>query len=167
MLLWLENNYPNDGWSGKHLERAKPAIVYLFFLAYLNGTTSVNWTQIIVSGHSQGSGHAAFIGMLQNCSRIIQYGGCTDLYSNGDTPSWTNWTPITPREAYYGKKKKKRIWLENILNWLMFFGRFSFKIRIRLHCCQIELGQLWNARIWKCCRCLLISWTNLSIIFIS
>ena len=42
LLNYLDVNYPSDGWDN-----------------YLSGT-DVDWTNIVVAGHSQGSGHAPF-----------------------------------------------------------------------------------------------------------
>lgn len=41
--------------------------------------TGIDWTKLIVSGHSQGAGHAVAIGYLFNTSRIVSLSGSTDF----------------------------------------------------------------------------------------
>jgi len=88
LLVYLTAQYPADNWND-----------------FINGT-SILWENIVVVGHSQGSGHAAYIGVLFNTTRVIQYGGCTDLYSDGTSPSWTLWPSATPYENFYGFRSK-------------------------------------------------------------
>jgi len=103
MLIYLQENYPSGSWS-----------------QFYNGT-NINWNQIVASGHSQGSGFAAFIGVLYNCTKIIQYGGCTDLYSDGTSPSWTDWVPVTPREFFTGFRSEYEFVCSGAKsNWIQF-----------------------------------------------
>jgi hypothetical protein len=54
----------------------------------------IDWTKVIVAGHSQGGGHAAAIGKLYPVERVIQLSSVCD--SVNDTPaSWTNGTTGT------------------------------------------------------------------------
>jgi len=101
LLMWLDINYPTQGWNN-----------------YFN-ETSINWNNIVVSGHSQGSGHAALIGIRYTTSRIVQFGGCTDYYTTGVAPTWTLAPPQTPKERFFGfRSKYEFVCLGAAANWV-------------------------------------------------
>lgn len=63
LLQYLSTTYPANGWG-----------------QFLNGA-SLAWGTIVVSGHSQGSGHALYLAKTQSCDRVIMFSGADD-YSN-------------------------------------------------------------------------------------
>ncbi len=75
---------------------------------YLDSGGHPNWAKVIVAGHSQGGGHAAYIGQLFGVSRVIQLSSTCDITSKAPiTPAaWTSATGNTwatsPALAYYG-----------------------------------------------------------------
>jgi len=100
-LIWLSANYPNQIWS-----------------QYYNGTNII-WDNIIVAGHSQGSGFATLIGMRYGTTRVIQYGGTTDYYNTGVAPLWTQGPSQTPKDRFVGfRSKYEFICLGAAANWV-------------------------------------------------
>lgn len=83
-LEWLNTQYPGEGW-GNYLNNGEPV-----------------WSNIIISGHSQGSGHAAYIAVHQSVSRCLMFGGPND-YSDHfkDIPNWQKGAIATPAENFY------------------------------------------------------------------
>jgi hypothetical protein len=77
LLIWLDASFPAEGWST--------------FLQ--NG--EVRWDRVIVSGHSQGGGHAGMIARLRLVSRAI-------LFSSTEPAPWTSTTFATPANRLFG-----------------------------------------------------------------
>jgi hypothetical protein len=69
LLAYLDAAQPKYGWD-----------------AYLDGGAP-RWERIIVSGHSQGAGHAAFISTQHRVARVVMFGGGTDRVA-GQLASW-------------------------------------------------------------------------------
>jgi hypothetical protein len=67
--------------------------------AYLAGDVP-RWERIIVSGHSQGAGHAAFISTQRRVARVVMFGGGPDR-SAGQLASWVA-PGATPGSRYFG-----------------------------------------------------------------
>ncbi|MGV3667955.1 MAG: BPSS1187 family protein [Leptospira bouyouniensis] len=85
LLLYLAKTYPGDGWD-----------------TYLTGG-AINWPNVYVGGHSQGSGHAAFHGKIRNVGRVSIYSGVSDYSLQfGSIPSWFANTQVAPAGSYYG-----------------------------------------------------------------
>jgi len=85
LLTFLANEYPADGWG-----------------QYLNGT-EIAWSDVIVSGHSQGGGHAAVIAMTKPVKRVLMFASSND-YSElfSAAAPWTDAPHITEDSAYFG-----------------------------------------------------------------
>lgn len=85
LLEYLTLNYPNQNW-GQY---------------YSNG--SITWNKIMVSGHSQGGGHAAVIGMTEPIQRVLMFASPND-YSDtlNSVASWTGQSHIVADSNYYG-----------------------------------------------------------------
>lgn len=58
----------------------------------LSGT--IEWSKIAAAGHSQGGGHAAFIGKRTRVDRAL-------LFSSTEPASWTEKSSVTPPEQYF------------------------------------------------------------------
>jgi hypothetical protein len=84
LLRYLNSNFPNEGWG-----------------QYLNGSDP-DWSQIRVGGHSQGSGHAAFLGKRVLLDRAVMFSGPGDLGPNGGAARWLTLPAVTPAGRYYG-----------------------------------------------------------------
>ena len=78
-LRYLAAGDPGGGWAS-FLASTDPDA---------DPATTIDWTKIIVAGHSQGGGHAAAMGKLFLVDRVVQLSSTCD--SVGATPaSWTN-----------------------------------------------------------------------------
>ena len=85
LLQYLAANYPDEGWSQ--------------FLADGNPL----WSQIAVTGHSQGGGEAAMIARFNFVARVVMFSAVTDRSAaNPTTPLDWESTHITPSDRYWG-----------------------------------------------------------------
>ncbi|MGI9591207.1 MAG: BPSS1187 family protein [Myxococcota bacterium] len=76
-----------------HLEALAPEEDWEIFR---EASGRVRWPLVLVSGHSQGAGHAAFIGRLQRVARAV-------LFSGTEPASWTQAGDFaTPGQDYFG-----------------------------------------------------------------
>lgn len=84
LLQYLTTNYPAENWG-----------------QYLTGT-NINWSSIIVSGHSQGAGHAGLIAKLHPVARAVMFAD-TDWWFPGNEPApWISASGATSDEGYFG-----------------------------------------------------------------
>ena len=84
LLAFLSSNYPKDGWEN-------------FFR---NGI--IIWPNIIASGHSQGAGHAAYLGKNFPLDKVIILAGPQDYLDHFERPApWINMKTKTPPERYF------------------------------------------------------------------
>ncbi len=65
LLAHLESIAPNEGWD-----------------SYRNAVGQLRWERVVVAGHSQGAGHAAFIARLESVARAV-------LFSGTEAAAWT------------------------------------------------------------------------------
>jgi hypothetical protein len=78
LLEHLEGIAPDEGWGT------------------YRDSGAVRWDRVVVSGHSQGAGHAAFIGRLHRVARAV-------LFSGTEPASWTEAADFaTPGDAFHG-----------------------------------------------------------------
>lgn len=85
LLQYMHLNNPTEGWS-----------------TYYNNET-INWSKIIVSGHSQGGGHAAYIAKNNQVARVLMFASPNDYSNHFNAPApWIGTTHITPTSSYYG-----------------------------------------------------------------
>lgn len=60
------------------------------------------WDRIVVAGHSQGSGHAAYLGKLFGVDRVLIFSGPQDYLADLGMPSpWLKMKSATPPGHYY------------------------------------------------------------------
>jgi hypothetical protein len=111
-LRWLVTHDPTHGWSS-YLTAADPGAA---------PETQIDWTKIVVAGHSQGGGHAAAVGKLFPVARVVQLSATCDTVappadcsratgtiSEASPATWTarsNGTWQTPASAYWGLDAK-------------------------------------------------------------
>ncbi len=85
--------HPTGGWSQFQASVSDPDV-----------SKHLDWSKIIASGHSQGGGHAAFLGSLFPLRRVVQLSSTCD--ATGGTPApWTAaagvWATV-PQSSYVG-----------------------------------------------------------------
>jgi hypothetical protein len=85
LLVWLGRNRPNESW-GSFIQNGEP-----------------NWEKVVIAGHSQGGGHAAFIGKRYRVARVVMLGSPADrcFVAAGPAP-WLAMPGRTPAECHYG-----------------------------------------------------------------
>ena len=107
LLVYLDAQYPDEGWS-RFLEDGQP-----------------KWSQIAVSGQSQGAGQAALIGKLRHVDRVVMFSGPTDARVPDETDAWIS-IGATPAVKYFGLVHKRDPFVGILPNLLALdMGRFG------------------------------------------
>lgn len=85
LLSYLALHRPQDGWEN-----------------FIPGG-EIDWSKVYLSGHSQGSGHAALQGKRKSLGRISLYSGVSD-YHQGESIAapWLGESSITASTEYFG-----------------------------------------------------------------
>lgn len=83
-LKYLELNYPNENWG-----------------QYLVGDTNINWSSVVIAGHSQGAGNATYGSKFYKMNRVIMI-SWVDWMWPGTNPLWITQSGLTPDSAYFG-----------------------------------------------------------------
>ena len=82
----------------KHLDVADPTLGWSEFLQ----DGDLDWTKLFISGHSQGGGHAIFIGYEMKVARIISFAAPNDFNINTHhAATWLSNTPATSLTNFY------------------------------------------------------------------
>ncbi len=84
LLQYLQNNYPTENW-GQYLTN-----------------NQINWDKIIVSGHSQGGGHAGIIAKIKKVDRVVMFSTMDWVPTLNRNADWVSWNSLTSPEKYYG-----------------------------------------------------------------
>ena len=85
LLLYLDFNHPSQNWG-----------------QYLATASTLDWSRIIVGGHSQGSGHACYLAKHHPVDRVLMFSGPNDYsdhYSN--SANWVRQAGVTPVGRHY------------------------------------------------------------------
>ncbi len=85
LLNYLAAEYPAHTWDN-----------------YLTSPTTIDWSKVVIGGHSQGSGHAAYIAKHFEVDRVLMFSGPND-YSNvySNSANWLRALGITPTSQHY------------------------------------------------------------------
>jgi hypothetical protein len=87
LLVWLKANHPAENWGQ--------------FLATDN---TVDWSKVVLAGHSQGGGHVGVLAKTVSLSRAVYFSSPEDWNETTDQPA--NWTAgrtnMTPASLQYG-----------------------------------------------------------------
>lgn len=84
MLLYLVAHDPDGGW-GQFVSHGEPV-----------------WRRIIVAGHSQGAGHAAYIGTMFRVDRVLMFSGPQDYMDDLNRPApWQGRASATPSSRFF------------------------------------------------------------------
>lgn len=85
LLRYLSGKYPDQNWG-----------------QYLSGEEDINWSKVIVAGHSQGAGHAAYISKKKKVIRSLMFSGPNDYSTKYEKPaSWLSNESETDKAHYY------------------------------------------------------------------
>jgi len=84
LLAYLSVTYPSDGWS-QFVSAGAPA-----------------WAKIVVGGHSQGAGHAAYLAKGQDLAGVCAFDSPDDGSVASGMPTWLSMPGATPVDAMYG-----------------------------------------------------------------
>ncbi len=87
LLSHLVATYPDEGWG-----------------VFDNGNGEPDWNRVVMAGHSQGGGNAAFVASFETVARVVMFSAVTDSTGPSPVPVPAPWikTHITPSERYYG-----------------------------------------------------------------
>jgi hypothetical protein len=80
LLQWLINKYPSGGWDQYY------------------SSNQIQWSKIIVAGHSQGASLAGVMGQAYPLKRVVMF-SVMDVLDSGKIPNWVNDETKGPR--YY------------------------------------------------------------------
>lgn len=84
LLAYLVKHDPDGGW-GQYFSHGEPV-----------------WRRIIVAGHSQGAGHAAYIGKMFRVDRVLMFSGPQDYMDNLHKPApWQAQKSATPPSRFF------------------------------------------------------------------
>jgi hypothetical protein len=84
LLKYLESNHPTEGWGQ-------------FFTG-----DSVHWEQLLLSGHSQGGGHAALMAKGRPVSRVIMFASPNDYSEHFNRAAlWASQPSLIPDSIYF------------------------------------------------------------------
>jgi hypothetical protein len=84
LLQYLQLQFPNEGWSQYFVSNA------------------IQWDKIIVSGHSQGGGHAGFISKIKNVDRVVMFAAMDWIPLLNKNADWIYWDGPTSKNRYFG-----------------------------------------------------------------
>jgi len=85
LLAYLVKHDPKGGWGEFVGDDGQPV-----------------WSRIVVAGHSQGSGHAAYLGKMFAVDRVLMFSGPQDYLDDLDKPApWESRTSATPPSRYF------------------------------------------------------------------
>ena len=86
LLQYLDQEHPDDDWG-----------------RFLDGDHEVIWSKVIVSGHSQGAGHAAMVAHVHEVVRVGMFAGVTDYSNYFEGPAgWVSDEGATPVDVHFG-----------------------------------------------------------------
>ena len=113
LLLYLANAYPQADW-----------------MQYLDEEGGLDWSRIVVAGHSQGSGHAGILAKDHAVDRCILIAGRDWLALYQEHAEWMQRTGLTPPDRYYGfiHRRDAQAWgnADEILEAWALFGMDQF-----------------------------------------
>lgn len=85
LIQYLKAAFPNENWG-----------------QYLTSGNTLQWSKIILSGHSQGSGHACYLGKKNLADRVVMLSGPNDYSTNFSAPgNWLTVSGLTPLTKHF------------------------------------------------------------------
>ncbi len=84
LLVYLVKNDPDGGWS-EFVADGQPV-----------------WSRVVVAGHSQGSGHAAYLGKMFDVDNVLMFSGPQDYLDDlGEPAPWQARPSATPPSRFF------------------------------------------------------------------
>jgi len=85
LVIYLDNLYPSEGWG-----------------EFLIDQENVAWHKLVLSGHSQGGGHAAFMAKDNQVDRVIMFASPNEYSDFFNAPTeWLSESGATPDSCFY------------------------------------------------------------------
>lgn len=72
LIQYLTSTYPEQDWG-----------------QYITTSNNLNWEKIVIAGHSQGAGHACYLGKKRSAERVVMFSGPNDFSTHFNSPA--NW----------------------------------------------------------------------------
>jgi hypothetical protein len=87
LLVWLRTNSPAEGWG-----------------QFLRADNTVEWSKVVLAGHSQGGGHVGVLVKSVLLNRAVYFSSPEDWNETTDRPApWTTLRPnVTPASRQFG-----------------------------------------------------------------
>lgn len=82
LLIYLRGQFPNDNWE-----------------QFLINDGAINWSKTIVSGHSQGGGHAGIIGRYYPIVRVVMFAAMDFSGPTASPAAWISQPQTTPNAS--------------------------------------------------------------------
>ncbi|MFK7775914.1 MAG: T9SS type A sorting domain-containing protein [Saprospiraceae bacterium] len=84
VLQHLDNEFPTENWN-----------------QYWAEDSTIIWGNIVMSGHSQGGGHAAILGKLKSLERVVIFASLDWMNTIDRLPAWVTMDGATSSEKYF------------------------------------------------------------------
>lgn len=84
LLQYLSSHYPSENWGQYYIGN------------------QIQWNKVIVSGHSQGGGHAGVISKIKEVDRVVMFAAMDWIPLLNRNADWITWHGPTPADRYYG-----------------------------------------------------------------
>jgi len=97
LLRYLAEHYPDEGWDAYFITNDD------------DPGSALAWKNMVVSGHSQGGGHAAMTAKLHEVQRVVLFGAT-------EPSGWTLEPFATPANRFWGLAHKKEPIFDGIFN---------------------------------------------------
>jgi hypothetical protein len=85
LVVYLKATFPNENWG-----------------QYLTTSNTLQWSKVVVAGHSQGSGHACYLGKKNLVDRVVMLSGPNDYSTHFSAPgNWLTVSGLTPLTKHF------------------------------------------------------------------
>ncbi|MCU0240173.1 MAG: hypothetical protein MUC29_12090 [Pyrinomonadaceae bacterium] len=82
LIIYLRTQFPNENWG-----------------QFLINDSTINWSKIVIAGHSQGGGHAGIIGRYHSVVRVLMFASMDFNGLSNSVANWINQPNSTPNAS--------------------------------------------------------------------